>query len=77
MVRRSSTSSGGKNLLTGIFGNLHFGSIVRCDNDDDGLFCKISKLFNGFIMILLFVVILYVLYKYISPMIIGNKKRKR
>ena len=79
MARRSSSlsSSGGKNLLSGIFGNFHFGTIVSCDNDDDGLFCKISKLFNGFMMILIFVVILYMLYTYFAPMIFGNKKRRR
>ena len=76
MAKRSSKSNS-NNLLTGIFGNLHFGSIVKCDNDDDGLFCTISKLFNGFIMIIIFIAILFILYKYIAPMVISNKKRRR
>ena len=78
MARRASSSSSGRSgLLTGVFGNLHFGSIVRCDNDDEGLFCQLSKLFNGFIMILMFVAILYVLYVYVVPMVMGGKKRRR
>lgn len=47
-------------LNSGIFGM--FGTVVQCKSDDTSMFCTLSKIVNGLMMILFLFLILYILY---------------
>lgn len=71
---RSSTSSNGGILGSGIFGM--FGSQVVCKGTDDTIYCDIMKMFNVFIVIILFFVILYFIYYVLKNVVFSSKKRR-
>jgi len=59
-------------MNSGIFGM--FGTVVQCKADDTSMFCTLSKIVNGLIMILFLFLILYFIYMGIKFLLGGNKK---
>jgi hypothetical protein len=51
---------GGGILNSGIFGM--FGTVVQCKSDDTSMFCTLSKIVNGLMMILFLLLIFYILF---------------
>jgi hypothetical protein len=49
---------------SGIFGM--FGTTVHCDSKDDSYFCELSKMVNTLIMIIFLVIVLYVVYAFVT-----------
>ena len=47
---------------SGIMGHLMTGSVIQCKAEDTGMFCTLSKIVNGLILIVLLIGILYFLY---------------
>ena len=53
-------ASAGGIMNTGIFGM--FGTVVQCKSDDTSMFCTLSKIVNGLMMILFLFFMLYIIY---------------
>jgi hypothetical protein len=47
---------------SGIMGHLMTGSVIQCKAEDTTMFCTLSKIVNGLILIVLLIAILYFLY---------------
>jgi hypothetical protein len=47
---------------SGIMGHLMTGSVIQCKSEDTSMFCTLSKIVNGLILIVLLIAILYFLY---------------
>jgi hypothetical protein len=47
---------------SGIMGHLMTGSVIQCKSEDTSMFCTLSKIVNGLILIVLLIGILYFLY---------------
>lgn len=62
-MAKKSNSGGSGGLFSGIFGM--FGTIVKCDSDDDSIYCTIVKFFNLFMIILFVIYILSIVYQYL------------
>jgi hypothetical protein len=59
--------SGGSNggiAGSGIFGMI--GTTIQCKSEDDSIYCTIMKLFNMLIIFIAFIIIMYVIYNFIS-----------
>jgi hypothetical protein len=56
----NSTGNNGGIMGSGIFGM--FGTTVRCDANDNSMFCTLSKFVNVIIMIFFLLGVLYLLY---------------
>jgi hypothetical protein len=59
--RKLGGNNGGNNggiMGSGIFGI--FGTTIRCDSEDNSIYCNIMKIFNLFIMIVLILYFLYI-----------------
>jgi hypothetical protein len=59
--RKLGGNNGGNNggiMGSGIFGI--FGTTIRCDSEDNSIYCNIMKIFNLFIMIALILYFLYI-----------------
>lgn len=83
--RNSSSNSSGSgsdssSLLSSILGMFNFGNINVCTANDKGLYCSFMRFFQLFIAVLVFLVIIYVLYKllfsYSGGKSYGGKLRK-
>ncbi len=87
MARKSSSRSSSKSssksnttqttetpFSTGVFGHLLTGSIVSCDANDNSFFCNITKVFNGLMMIIGILLIIYFIY-YFAKLYLFNKKK--
>jgi len=57
----SGTGAGGI-AGSGIMGHLMTGSVIQCKAEDTSMFCTLSKIVNGLILIVLLIAILYFLY---------------
>jgi hypothetical protein len=71
---KMSSSDSSTPFSTGLFGNLHAGSIVSCKADDNSFFCNLTKVFNGLLMIIGILLILYFVY-YFAKIFLFNKKK--
>jgi hypothetical protein len=58
---------------SGIMGHLMTGSVIQCKSDDTSMFCTLSKIVNGLILILMLVGILYLVY-YLFKQFVWNKR---
>lgn len=58
-LKKAGTNNGGI-LGSGIFGA--FGTTVRCDVNDNSMFCLLSKLVNFIVMILFLFFVIYLIY---------------
>jgi hypothetical protein len=56
----NSTGNNGGIMGSGIFGM--FGTTVRCDANDNSMFCTLSKFVNVIIMIIFLCTVFYLLY---------------
>ncbi len=74
MSSSNSSSNSSTPFSTGLFGNLHTGSIVSCKADDNSFFCNLTKVFNGLLMIIGILLILYFVY-YFAKIFLFNKKK--
>lgn len=73
MARKSNSGGGtGGGIFSGIFGM--FGTIVRCDSDDDSIYCTIVKFFNLFMIVLFVIYILSIAYQYLPKIKILKRK---
>ena len=76
----NSSGSGSSGLLSSILGMFNFGNINVCTANDQGLYCSFMRFFQLFIAVLIFLVIIYVLYKlffsYSGGKSYGGKLRK-
>ena len=68
--RGAGTGNGGM-FGTGIFGM--FGTVVQCKADDTSMFCTLSKIVNGLMMILFLLFMLYIVYMIFKYFVKGNK----
>jgi hypothetical protein len=69
----SNTPNNGGILGSGIFGM--FGTTVRCDANDNSMFCSLSKLVNVIIMILFLFTVIYLIYLAFNYFSSGGKMR--
>lgn len=51
---------------SGVFGLI--GTTIRCDADDNSMYCNLMKLINAIIMILVLFYIGYIIYQLVMPM---------
>jgi len=58
---------------SGIMGHLMTGSVIQCKAEDTTMFCTLSKIVNGLILIVLLIAILYFLY-YLFKKFVWNKR---
>jgi len=65
-------ASAGGILNSGIFGM--FGTVVQCKADDTSMFCTLSKIVNGLMMILFLFFMLYIIYMLFKYFLGRNKK---
>ena len=76
----NSSGSGSSGLLSSVLGMFNFGNINVCTANDKGLYCSFIRFFQLFIAVLVFLVIIYVLYKlifsYSGGKSYGGKLRK-
>ncbi len=66
-------SNNGGIMGSGIFGM--FGTTVRCEANDNSLFCSLSKFVNVIIMIIFLITIFYLIYLAFSYFSSGGKMR--
>ena len=71
MAGRSSGLGGGI-LGSGIFG--FFGTTIRCDSNDDSMYCNIMKWFN---LLNVFFVVLYILYILYNFFVAPSMRKRR
>jgi hypothetical protein len=71
MAGRSSGLGGGI-LGSGIFG--FFGTTIRCDSNDDSMYCNIMKWFN---LLIVFFVVLYILYILYNFFVAPSMRKRR
>ena len=57
MAKSSFSGSNGGILGSGIFGL--FGTVIKCDSNDNSLYCTIMKIFN---LLIVFLIVIYILY---------------
>ena len=66
-------------LGSGVFG--HFGSIVKCDAQDDSMFCTLSKMVSIIMMLMFLAFVVYLIYwfynSFVSTSAIGRRKSRR
>ena len=66
-------------LGSGVFG--HFGSIVKCDAQDDSMFCTLSKIVSTIMMLMFLVFVVYLIYwfynSFVSASAIGRRKSQK
>ncbi len=67
------TTNNGGIMGSGIFGM--FGTTVRCDANDNSMFCSLSKLVNVIIMIIFLITIFYLIYLAFNYFSSGGKMR--
>lgn len=71
-------SSGGGNGIagSGIFGM--FGTTVRCNSEDESMYCSFMKMINVLFMLFFLSYIFYIAYTVVSPILFkGFKSSKR
>tara|TARA_B100001059_G_C17707925_1_gene513813 strand:+ start:19 stop:249 length:231 start_codon:yes stop_codon:yes gene_type:complete len=51
---------------SGVFGFI--GTTIRCDADDNSMYCNLMKLINAIMMILFLFYIGYIIYQLVMPM---------
>lgn len=68
-----SGSSNGGIAGSGIFGM--FGTTIRCNSDDESMYCFIMKIFNVMIVLGLISYMLYLAYHFIGPSTFKLKTR--
>ena len=67
--------SNGGILGSGIFGL--FGTMVNCDAESDSIYCNIIKIFNILMIVGIVLVIIYLIYSYMStPKQMGGRKSR-
>jgi hypothetical protein len=59
---------------SGIFGM--FGTTIRCDADDDSMYCFFMKLMNSLIMLLFLFYILWFVYQYLVPLFFSTIRKR-
>lgn len=52
------------------------GTTIRCDADDESIYCNFMKFINMFLMSLLFIYVLYIIYNNILIPMFSSKKLK-
>lgn len=58
---------------SGIMGHIMTGSVIQCKAEDTTMFCTLSKIVNGLILLLILIGILYLVY-YLFKQFVWNKR---
>ena len=62
-------------LGSGVFG--HFGSIVKCDAQDDSMFCTLSKIVSTIMMFMFLAFVVYLIYWFYTSFISTSAVRRK
>ena len=69
---RSKNMNNGGIAGSGIFGLI--GTTIRCDADDDSMYCIFMKFVNVIFMVCLLLYVAYVAYQVFGPMLFKRKR---
>jgi hypothetical protein len=62
-------------LGSGVFG--HFGSIVKCDAQDESMFCTLSKMVSIIMMLMFLAFVVYLIYWFYTSFMSTSAVRRK